>query len=107
MSDSGKRRPLALTATLATSVAAAAGMVAPAAHATTASPNGTANLTLSGYGYASASSGGTATVAGTRYAMSINAKVQDLAWAPTGARAAWIDPTDNAVMAGIPAGPPR
>src|SRR5215471_4030811 len=58
MSDSSTRRPLALTATIATSVAAAAGMIAPAAHATTASPNGTANLTLSGgYGVTTPSSG--------------------------------------------------
>jgi putative cell wall-binding protein len=104
MSDSSKRRPLALTATLATSVAAAAGMVAPAAHATTASPNGIANLTLSAFGETGTSSTETGTVGGTHYAVSINAKVQDLAWAPTGARAAWIDPTDNAVMAGIPGG---
>ena len=104
MSDSSTRRPLALTATLATSVAAAAGLIAPAAHATTASPNGTANLTLSGYGYGGTTSSGTATVNGTKYALTVNANIQDLSWAPTGARAAWIDPTDNAVMAGIPGG---
>lgn len=104
MSDSSTRRPLALTATLATSVAAAAGMIAPAAHATTASPNGTARLTLSGYGYGGTTSSGTASVGGTKYALSDNAKIQDLSWAPTGARAAWIDPADNAVMAGIPGG---
>ena len=102
MSDSSARRPLALTATIATSVAAAAGMIAPAAHATTASPNGIANLTLSGNWGGTA--GGTATVGGTKYAVSGAPKANDLAWSPTGARAAWIDPTDGAVMAGVPGG---
>ncbi|MBS2546334.1 cell wall-binding repeat-containing protein [Catenulispora sp. NL8] len=102
MSDSSARRPLALTATIATSVAAAASMFAPAAHATTASPNGTANLTLSGNWGGTA--GGTANVGGTKYAVSSAPKATDLAWSPTGARAAWIDQTDGAVMAGVPGG---
>src|SRR4051794_13324844 len=101
MSDSSARRPLALTATLATSVAAAAGMITPA-HATTASPNGTANLTLSG-GSSSAPSS-TATVTGTKYALNFAAGTRDLAWAPTGARAAWIDATSGAVLTGVPGG---
>jgi hypothetical protein len=102
MSDSVLRRPLALTATLATSVAAAAGLIAPVANATTASPNGTANLTVSG-GSTTAPSA-TSTVAGTKYALGFAPKALNLAWAPTGARAAWIDPATNAVVAGVPGG---
>lgn len=104
MSDSASalRRPLALTATIATSVAAAAGLVAPAANATTASPNGTANLTVSGGSTAAPSA--SSTVTGTKYALGFAPHAQNLAWAPTGARAAWIDPATNAVVAGIPGG---
>ncbi|GAA1957944.1 cell wall-binding repeat-containing protein [Catenulispora subtropica] len=101
MSDSSARRPLALTATLATSVAAAAGMISPA-HATTPSPNGTANLTISG-GNSSAPSA-TTTVTGTKYALNFAADARDLVWAPTGARAAWIDATSGAVLSGVPGG---
>jgi hypothetical protein len=102
MTDSAFRRPLALTATLATSVAAAAGLLTPAANATTASPNGTANLTLSGG--SSSAPAGAGTIAGTKYALGFAPRAQNLAWAPTGARAAWIDPATNAVVAGIPGG---
>jgi len=104
MSDSASalRRPLALTATIATSVAAAAGLVAPAANATTASPNGTANLTVSGGSTAAPSA--SSTVTGTKYALGFAPHAQNLAWAPTGARAAWIDPATNAVVAGVPGG---
>ncbi|NUR62823.1 MAG: hypothetical protein HOV87_29840 [Catenulispora sp.] len=100
MSDSSARRPLALTATLATSVAAAAGMITPA-HATTASPAGTANLTISGGSDSPASS---ATVTGTKYGLNFAAHAQELAWAPTGARAAWIDPASHAIVTGTPGG---
>ncbi|NUP51623.1 MAG: hypothetical protein HOW97_30545 [Catenulispora sp.] len=101
MSDSSAaRRPLALTATLATSVAAAAGMISPA-HATTASPAGTAHLTISGGTSGPSSS---STVAGTKYALDFAAQARDLSWAPTGARAAWIDPASSAVMTGVPGG---
>jgi hypothetical protein len=102
MSDSALRRPLALTATIAASVAAAAGLVAPAANATTASPHGTANLTISGGSTAAPSASGTVT--GIKYALGFAPRTQNLAWAPTGARAAWIDPATNAVVAGIPGG---
>ena len=101
MSDSSARRPLALTATLATSVAAAAGMITPA-HATTASPAGTANLTVSGGSDSAPAS--SATVTGTKYALNLAAHAQELAWAPTGARAAWIDPVSHAIMTGVPGG---
>jgi hypothetical protein len=99
MSDSSARRPLALTATLATSVAAAAGMISPA-HATTSSPNGTANLTISGG--SSSAPATTATVTGAKYALGFAADARDLAWSPTGARAAWIDAKSGAVLTGVP-----
>ena len=102
MSDSAFRRPLALTATIATSVAAAAGLIAPAANATTASPAGPGSLTISG-GSTSAPTG-TSTISGAKYGLGFAAKAKNLAWAPTGARAAWIDPASNAVVAGIPGG---
>ena len=102
MTDSVLRRPLALTATLATSVAAAAGLIAPAANATAASPNGTASLTVSGG--SSAAPSATSTVTGTKYALGFAPTAANLAWAPTGARAAWIDPASGAVMAGVPGG---
>jgi hypothetical protein len=102
MSDSALRRPLALTATIATSVAAAAGLIAPAANATTPSPSGTATLTLSG-GNSSAPTRVSA-VTGTKYGLGFAPQMRDLAWAPTGARAAWVDTTTGAVMAGVPGG---
>ena len=102
MSDSAIRRPLALTATIATSVAAAAGLIAPAANATTPSPSGTATLTLSG-GSSSAPAKVSA-VTGTKYGLGLAPQMRDLAWAPTGARAAWVDTTTGAIMAGVPGG---
>ncbi|WP_194915586.1 cell wall-binding repeat-containing protein [Catenulispora rubra] len=102
MSDSVLRRPLALTATIATSVAAAAGLIAPAANATTPSPSGTATLTFSG-GNSSAPTH-VAAVTGTKYGLGFAPQMRDLAWAPTGARAAWVDTTTGAIMAGVPGG---
>ncbi|MEZ0106155.1 hypothetical protein ABH920_000136 [Catenulispora sp. EB89] len=102
MSDSALRRPLALTATIATSVAAAAGLIAPAANATTPSPSGTATLTFSG-GNSSAPTH-VAAVTGTKYGLAFAPQMRDLAWAPTGARAAWVDTTTGAIMAGVPGG---
>ncbi|MFL6114957.1 MAG: cell wall-binding repeat-containing protein [Catenulispora sp.] len=101
MSDSSARRPLALTATIATSVAAAAGLVTPA-RATAPSPAGPGNLTISG-GNASAPKA-TTTVTGTTYALGFAAQARDLAWAPTGARAVWIDSVSGAVLTGVPGG---
>src|SRR3954452_15719434 len=101
MSDSSARRPLALTATIATSVAAAAGIVTPA-HATTPSPAGPGNLTISGGNAAAPKS--TTTVTGSTYALGFAAQARDLAWAPTGARAAWIDTVSGAVLTGVPGG---
>ena len=101
MSDTSARRPLALTATIATSVAAAAGMIAPA-HATTASPAGIAKLTLSGGSTSGPAQSGD--LDGTKYGLTYADKATDLAWSPTGARAVWVDPTSGQVLTGTPGG---
>ncbi|GAA2020197.1 hypothetical protein GCM10009839_16080 [Catenulispora yoronensis] len=82
-------------------MAAAAGMISPA-NATAPSPGGTAHLTISGG--SSSAPASTSTVAGTKYDLGFAAGARDLAWAPTGARAAWIDATSGAVVTGIPGG---
>jgi putative cell wall-binding protein len=93
MSDIRGRRPLALTATLATSVAAATGLLAPVAHATNASPDPTtpARLTLS-------TGGGQVSVIGGD-AISTPDGSGGVAWSSDGSRFAYVNSTDDVVVA--------
>src|SRR5436305_843324 len=110
MTDFSVRRPLAISATIATSVAVAVGALAPMANAagsgasglsagsghspaTSGSPSGAAKLTLS-------NGAPTITVVGgTNITVQNVNSATDVAWAPDGSRYAYVDAQGNVVTA--------
>jgi putative cell wall-binding protein len=73
-------------------------MIAPAAHATQPSPDGAAKLTLSnGTPQKGAPAGGT--IGGAAVIFNYVNSANDVAWAPDGSRAAWIDVQGDVVVA--------
>lgn len=94
MADFSARTSLAAKASIATTaLAALAGGLMPAAHATNASPGGPGGLTISDNAATVAVAGGTAiSVAGAT-------KIEDASWSPDGSRFAFVNQNGDIVVA--------